>query len=70
MKIKDFNELIFTFQEYGLALDSNLTDDAKRLKKEVRAFVDVLPTPSSSILNKPACSSNDSTSSESSANGE
>lgn len=44
MKIRDMDELVFLWREYGKAHDKDLTLDAQNLKKKMRKFVQSLPT--------------------------
>ena len=44
MKVDDMDELVFLWNDYGKARNKTLTNSAKDLKKQVRKFVQSLPT--------------------------
>lgn len=44
MKIRDMDELVFLWKEYGKSRNKDLTKDAQDLKQQVRKFVESLPT--------------------------
>ena len=44
MKIRDMDEFVFLWKEYGKAHDKDLTKGAQDLKRQIRKFVQGLPT--------------------------
>jgi len=44
MQIKEMDELIFLWKEYGKCRDKNLSIGAQKLKQQIRKFIKSLPT--------------------------